>query len=112
MTGHRVKATLSLVSSDAGGLGTSLPSGTRSLLVRVTEPAGGIVDLGTAIVPLTGGDLVPGSSDVAVELLFWADEARIYATPGTRFVLWYGRDVGGGTVVSVVDEPSASRVQQ
>ena len=35
------------------------------------------------------------------EVLFWADEARIHATAGARFELWYGRPVGQGTVTAL-----------
>jgi hypothetical protein len=39
-------------------------------------------------------------------VLFWAEEARIYATAGASFEIWYGRLVGSGTVTDLVDEPA------
>jgi hypothetical protein len=51
---------------------------------------------------------VPGSAGVTATLRFWVDEAAIYAVPGVTFTLWYGRPVGKGVVVRLVDE-AASR---
>lgn len=34
-----------------------------------------------------------------VQLLFWNDLARIYATPGSEFEVWYARTVGRGVVL-------------
>ncbi len=35
---------------------------------------------------------------------FGADEARRVAVPRSSFILWYGRDVGRGEVLEVVNE--------
>jgi hypothetical protein len=48
--------------------------------------------------------LKPPGKDTDAEVLFWADEARIHATVGTPFELWYGRPVGHGTVTALADE--------
>jgi hypothetical protein len=106
MTGYRVLATLTLKSAADRGLETPLPAGTRSVLLRFpptnsdqAEP----VTLGAALTPWDGSDLTPGS-EVEAEALFWTDEARIHATVGASFDLWYGRDVGHGTVTGVADD--------
>jgi hypothetical protein len=106
MTGYRVLATLTLKPAADHGLETPLPAGTRSLLLRFPPPNGdhaGPVTLGAVLTPRTASDLTPGSQ-VDVEALFWTDEARIHATVGASFDLWYGRDVGHGTVTGVADD--------
>jgi hypothetical protein len=55
------------------------------------------------VTPRDAAELVPGD-DVDAEVLFWADEARIHATVGAPFDLWYGRLVGHGTVTGVADD--------
>ncbi len=105
MTAYRVLATLSLQSAGDGGLAQPLPAGTRSLVLRFPSDDGhpGPVTLGAMLTPRAGAELVPGK-DTDAEVLFWADEARIYATVGTPFELWYGRPVGHGTVTALADE--------
>ena len=101
MTGHRVIAALDLKAAEDGGLEAPLPAGTRSLLVRFPDGDGqpAAVTLGAVITPRAATELAPGEK-LDAEVLFWADEARIHATVGASFDLWYGRVVGHGTVIS------------
>lgn len=106
MTGYRVHAALHLLSIGDGGLAAAMPSGTRSLLVRfpAAGPDNEPVMFGAVWAPIDGGTLAAGA-DVEVEVLFWADEARIHATAGASLEVWYaGRVVGAGTITDVVDE--------
>lgn len=106
MTDHRVRARLALLRSNDGGLATPLPSGTRSLLLwfAALDGSDDAAILGALI---TLGDaqeaLRPGSSYADVELLFWVDVARLYATACSNFKVWYGRVVGSGTVTVICD---------
>lgn len=106
MTGYRVLATLTLAPTADGGLSAPMPTGTRSLLLRfatLEEGQSSPVSLGAVIIPRVAAALTPGEK-LEAEVLFWADEARIYAAPGATFELWYGRVVGSGTVTSVIGE--------
>ncbi len=106
MTGYRVKAMLRLASTEDGGLIYPQPSGTKSILLQfpsVDDANPGPVMLGAVLTPQNGGQVAPGQVTEA-DVLFWNDEARIYATTDASFDLWYGRTVGHGTVISVVDD--------
>jgi hypothetical protein len=102
-----VEARLALLPAAQGGLGSPMPTGSRSLLV-VFAPLGGEggedVKVGAVIDVIGGPALVPGVAELPVLIRFWADEAGVYATPGASFTLWYGRAVGTGVVTRVVDE--------
>lgn len=102
MVGYRVAAALSLTSAGSDS-GFRLPSGTPSILaVFATEE--GRLQFGATIATQTGEPLVPGSQHPDAVIEFLADEAAIYAAPGTRFELWYGGTVGSGTVLEILDE--------
>jgi hypothetical protein len=108
MTGYRVHATLTLKPTADGGLAAPLPAGTRSLLLRFPALEDGqsdTVTLGAILTPQDGSRLAAGEK-LDAELVFWADEARIFATPGASFDLWYGRLVGSGIVTRRGDDPS------
>jgi hypothetical protein len=62
------------------------------------------ISVGAMVTTATGDALEPGADQVDARVHFWADEARLHATPGARFELWYGRIVGKGVVLSVVDD--------
>jgi hypothetical protein len=101
-----VEARVGLLPAESGGLRSPMPTGTRSLLLvfpSLEHPAEE-VKIGAVIDVIDGPALVPGTDDVPVILRFWADEASVYATPGTRFTLWYGRAVGEGVITRVADE--------
>lgn len=100
------EARISLLPTGSGGLRDALPTGTRSLMLafRSLEAGGEDVMIGAVIDVAGGSALRPGAEQIAVVLRFWADDASVYATPGTRFTLWYGRAVGEGVVTRVADE--------
>lgn len=78
-----------------------LPSGTRSLLLQfeALDGSDGEVTLGTIVtVGAAGEQMMPGRSYADAGLTLWADVARLYATVGSSFQVWYGRVVGHGTV--------------
>lgn len=108
MTGYSVRARLMLAPAEDGGLKHPHPAGTRSLLLRfppVDEDNPEPVTFGAALIPRGAVELASGQV-TEVDVLFWADEARIYATPGVSFELWYGRRVGHGTVIAhIADRP-------
>jgi hypothetical protein len=106
MTVYRVQARLELTPAENGGLIQPLPAGTRSLLLRFPAAGDGSpepVALGAVLTSRAATELTPGEVTDA-DVLFWADEARIHATVGSSFELWYGRPVGRGTVTGVADE--------
>ncbi|HET6918724.1 MAG TPA: hypothetical protein VFI46_04575 [Jiangellaceae bacterium] len=48
-----------------------------------------------------GRDFEPRHSFAGVHLWFWGDvEGHITIEPGARFVVWYGGDIGEGTIQS------------
>jgi hypothetical protein len=108
-----VEARLGLLPAESGGLGSPMPTGTRSLLVAFAPLVGGEggedVKVGAVIDVIGGPALVPGVAELPVIIRFWADEAGVYATPGASFMLWYGRAVGAGVVTRVVDEVAEPR---
>jgi hypothetical protein len=107
--GHRARAELNLALPDEGGLSTALPSGTRSLLLRFAGFEGNqdSLPIGAVITTTKGEALEPGDRKVEADLHFWADEARIHATPGAHFELWYRRAVGTGMILNVVADLDA-----
>jgi hypothetical protein len=100
------EARVSLLPTGSAGLRDALPTGTRSLTLAFHSLEAGAEDvmIGAVIDVVGDSALRPGSEEIAVVLRFWADEAPVYATPGTRFALWYGRVVGEGVITRVVDE--------
>lgn len=105
MTGIYAEAMLRLVATELGGLDRPVATGARGLLLKF-DTEHGEVQLG-AVVELRGrAQLLPGE-EASVELHFWADEARIYATPGSRFRVWHGRDVGEGAISRLHDHELA-----
>lgn len=105
-----VEARLALMTAEQGGLGSPVPSGSRSLLLAfpAAEPGGEEVKVGAVIDVIGGSALVPGAAGVPVVIRFWADEAAVHATPGAAFTLWYGRAVGSGVVTRVADEAASA----
>lgn len=83
-------------------------SGTRSLLLLFASLDGtaNTVTLGAVIRDRDADDkLEPGRHYGHVELVFWADDARIYATVGEPFEAWYnGRTVGRGKVTAILED--------
>ncbi len=99
VAGHRADALVRLEESDRARLlaGVFRP-GSRSVMFRFPEAAeheDG--DMFGAI--LEELDEQPDGL-LRVHLLFWNDRARIYATPGAEFEVWYARTVGDGVVLA------------
>lgn len=95
-------ATVELLSSNAGGLKTPVPSGTRSLLISFRDSEEEET-FGAVIEALDGRDLTPGST-ILVRLAFWSDTARIYGSRGATFGILYGREVGWGEIIDPVSD--------
>jgi hypothetical protein len=104
--GHVVYVEVELAPSDQGGLKAPMASGTRSLLLQFQADEGQPISLGAELAVEGGGELVPGAKAMQVLARFWADEARSVALPPQSFVLWYGREVGRGRVLQVIDDHS------
>ncbi len=109
-SGHRVRARISLNSTDTPSTGWTLRSGTRSLLLQFRglerdEPItlGGVVSTNNDVA------LTLGLTDLDVVIHFWADQAIAAAQPGAKFVIWYGREVGRGEVIDVLNATPRSR---
>jgi hypothetical protein len=98
---HHVRAALEFASADDGGLRAPLSRTTRSLMLAFPAAASGPdpILVGAVLTNCAGQEFEPGSSDVEVDAWFWVDVARLYATPGATFTLWYGRPVGRGIVL-------------
>ncbi|HEX8001273.1 MAG TPA: hypothetical protein VF519_01105 [Mycobacteriales bacterium] len=97
--GHRVAVEVELRQAEGGGLTAAVEPGSRSLLF-VFDDHGEDVRLGAAFEHVAGVGR-PGEAFNAT-VAFWHDVAARYATPGARFTLWYGREVGSGKVVEVL----------
>ena len=82
--------------ADAGRAYHLPGDGSRSLLYVFDGQ-----QIGAMAVTADGRDLVPASEHEGVVLTFWADEARILVTAGSKFSVWYGGTVGEGIVRSV-----------
>jgi hypothetical protein len=98
-----------LLPAGAGALQSAMPASTRSLMLVFPSPehAGEEVKVGAVVDTVDGSALMPGSAGVSATVRFWVDEAAIYAVPGVSFTLWYGRPVGKGVVVRLVDEAAS-----
>lgn len=106
MSDRNVAARLDLLTSEAGGLATTMPPRTPSLLLvfdSLDPDRGEDVQLGAVIDAPDG--LQPGVETDAL-LRFWSEIGRVHATPGAVFRLWYaGRIVGTGVVLEEQCEP-------
>lgn len=100
MSDYNVAAHLDLLSSDDGGLATTMPSHTPSLLLVFDSlDSDHCEDVQLGAVIETPNGLHPGVETDAF-LRLWSEIGRVYATPGTVFRLWYsGRIVGTGVVL-------------
>lgn len=93
------RAAVSFESSDDRHF--ALPAdGTNSLLYVF----GADRKLGARAYSPTGTAFAPGAAQDDVRLDFWAaDEWTDVVQPGAAFVIWYGGDVGHGTITEVID---------
>jgi hypothetical protein len=96
--GHRADVLVRLNESDRTRLLAGVfREGSRSVMFRFPE-AGEHEDgdmFGAIIEELV--DQPDGR--LRAHLLFWSDLARIYATPGANFEVWYASTVGDGVVL-------------
>lgn len=99
--GHCILANLSLNPTAEGGYRAPLPSGTPSLIFEFNDQ-NGKTQLGARIQTPAADAFRPGEEVLEARVEFWADEARIYATEGQSFELWYGRHIGHGVVRQVL----------
>ena len=105
MSGHRTTAVLRLdnaLVADRPKLALGLTPTNRSWLYRFKsldseEPKP--LNFGAVIESCT----TTASNTAEVELWFWGDLARVYATPGEAFEIWYDGIVGEGEITGVVD---------
>lgn len=59
--------------------------------------------LGARAYDESGDDFAPGTSHSNVRLDFWAeDEWTDVVQVGAEFVIWYGGDIGRGTIDAVI----------
>ena len=108
---HVAEARIGLPPAPAQGPQFWMPSGGRSLLLRFRslENPDQQATIGAVIDTLDGSAIEPGITDVIVRLWFWADEAQVYAAPGTKYLLRYaGQTVGHGEILRVIDEVADS----
>jgi hypothetical protein len=75
-------------------------TGSRSMLFRFDDIEGQPM-FGAVATASDGRDFEPGRTFAGVHLWLWGDvEAHLTVEPGTRFVVWYGGDIGEGIVRS------------
>ena len=80
--------------------GFSLPAeGTPSMLLRFGGPGG--VTLGVRATDSTGVAFAPGTDHSGVKLVFWAEEAKTVVAVGSQFDVWYGGDIGSGSITEI-----------
>jgi len=96
-------ADFALLSTEDGGLRSSMDTPCRSLLLRVDgSPEPGHVMLGVQISTDSGEPLAPGASIIHARFDFWDDVAEVHTAPGQAFELCYpDRVVARGMIKSV-----------
>jgi hypothetical protein len=100
---------ITLTEGDEGGLRAPMPSPARSLLLRLDGGTGvGELDIGVQITTPDGAPLKPGTSELAVELVFWSDLADLHIAPRCEFELRYPIRVVGRGVIDQVDPSPTS----
>ncbi|MFJ2031405.1 hypothetical protein [Streptosporangium sp. NPDC087985] len=101
MSQVKVRALITLLPSEEGGLPHGLSSRTQSLVVcacRGKEPKVQSRPFAAAITADDEEPLAPGDRNHVVTIAFTDEEAIEYLHPGDRFRLWCGHDVGRGIV--------------
>ena len=96
-------ADLALLSTEDGGIRSSMLTPCRSLLLRVDGGSEfGPVMVGVQISTESGEPIAPGTSIIHAQLDFWADVAEVYIAPRQAFELCYpNRVVARGLITSV-----------
>jgi len=99
MKRFRYQALVTLYPPQQGGLPASLPAETRCLVVRAEDQQTHRSKLFSSVL-MTADDqpLRPGDARRVVTLQVNGDDARQFMRPGGEFALWFGTDVGHGTV--------------
>ncbi|GAA0427896.1 hypothetical protein Acor_84040 [Acrocarpospora corrugata] len=101
MTRMKVRALITLLPPEQGGLSHALPHRTQSLTVRAHHREAGVVrrrPFAAAIITDDWMPLTPGDKHHIVTMIVTDDKAAEYLRPGERFDLWCGHDIGGGIV--------------
>ena len=109
--GHVAEARIGLSPASRGRPACANAAEKPSLLLRFPslDSPGEQTTIGAATETLDGAPLEPGTGGLTVRLMFWADKAQLYATPGAKFSLWYaGRTVGQGEVLRITGEAADS----
>ncbi|MEV7803132.1 hypothetical protein AB0O28_09325 [Microbispora sp. NPDC088329] len=101
MTRIKVRALITLLPSEQGGLHHALPHRSQSLTVSAHHREAGVVHRRPFAAAITTDDwkpLSPGDKNHIVTIAVTDDRAAEYLRPGERFDLWCGHDVGSGIV--------------
>lgn len=88
-------AAIRLLPPSEGGLTSPLPAKTTSLVIRTSSRNPGFFDLDQTVVLTAQRPWVGGQSQEALVMPLH-DEAWPYLSPGSSFLVWYGRVVGDG----------------
>ncbi|MFC3985211.1 hypothetical protein [Streptosporangium jomthongense] len=101
MTRMKVRALITLLPPEKGGLTHALPHRTQSLTICAHHREGGVLHNRPFAAAITTDDwkpLTPGDRNHIMTIIVTDDEATEYLRPGERFDLWCGHDVGSGIV--------------
>lgn len=106
--GIRAEARLTLIGDpDPSRAWAALASGSNSLLFQFCETSESqqeLVSLGAMVTTPDQSPLVWGERDRQVLLNFWDDAARMQVHEGAEFSIWYGRTIGNGVIVKLIDD--------
>ncbi len=97
----RVRALITLLPPEQGGLDRALPHRSQVLTVCARDQEAGTAGRHPFAAAISTDDwepLAPGDTFHIVTMLVSDDEAAEYLRPGERFDLWRGHDVGTGIV--------------
>ncbi|WP_405149184.1 hypothetical protein OG589_13705 [Sphaerisporangium sp. NBC_01403] len=101
MNRMKVRALITLLPSEKGGLPHALPHRTQSLTVCAHHQEEGVIRSRPFAAAITADDwkpLTPGDKDHIVTIVVTDDKAAEYLRPGEHFDLWCGHDIGSGIV--------------
>ena len=94
----RYQALVTLYPAQQGGLPTSLPAETRCLVVRAEDQQSRSKLFSSVVMTADDQPLRPGDAHRVVVMQVNGDDAGRFMRPGGEFTLWFGTDVGRGTV--------------
>ncbi len=98
MKRFRYQALVTLYPAQQGGLPASLPAETRCLVVRAEDEQHRSKLFSSVVMTADDRPLQPGDVHRVVTVQVNGDDAGQYMHPGGAFTLWFGTDVGWGTV--------------